>query len=180
MCVQMALGALAGLGGGAAATTAAGAAAGASTLSTIGTLVSVGGSIFSGLQGMAAARAQSKAIEGQKQTEARLNAIEESRARSKFLSAIASQRAELAARGVDLSSPTAIALGQTAAQEMSFEGQSIRSTGQARQIELTNEQRFARARGGQAMLKGIFSGADTLLSAPPDVWRAFRRTGATA
>ena len=171
MCVPGLIGAL-GAGG---AATAAGATAAASTLSAVGTLVSIGGSLISGIQGMQAGRAQAAAIESQRQTEARLTAAQDQRTRSKFASKIAEQRAELAARGVQLDSPTAVALGETAARELSFESQSIRSGGQARDIELSAEARLARSRGASAMMKGVFSAANSFLSAPPDTWSAFKR-----
>ena len=64
-------------------------------------------------------------------------------------------------------------MGQTAAQEMSFAAQSVRSEGQARQIELSNEARLARARGQQGLLTGAFSAAGSLLSGAPKIWPEF-------
>lgn len=173
----------AGLGAGAAgaagAATAAGSVAGAATagslLSTLGTVVGIGGSLLQGIQGARAAEANVAAIAAQKATEAQLNATEELRTRKKFMSAIAQQRAELAAKGVTLDSVTAVALGQTAAQEMSFESQRIRSEGAARQVELSNEQRQMRANRLSSILKGSFQAADTLLTAAPDLWPGFGR-----
>ena len=175
MCIP----ALAGLGLGAgAATTAAGAAATASTLSTIGTIVSIGGSLLGGLQGMQTAKAQSEAIQQQAQTEAQINATQDQRERAQFMSAIAQQRAELAARGVAMDSVTAITLGQSAAQEMAFQSQTTRQGGAARQTELSAAGRAAKAQRGGSMLRGIFSAADTLLTAAPDFWPGLK--GATA
>ena len=151
------------------AATATGAVAAASTLQTIGTLVSIGGALVQGAAGMRAANQQVAAIAEQKRTEAQLTAVQDQRQRAKFASAIATQRAELAARGVQLDSVTAIALGQTAAQEMSFESQATRSGGAARQRELTAEQRMAKAQGLSSMLKGTFSAASSLLTAAPDL-----------
>ena len=168
MCI-LGLGALMGLGG-AGATTATGAAAAANSLSTLGTIVSVGGSLLSGIQGAQAASAQAKALDQQARTEAQLAATQEQRERKQFLSAIAQQRAELAARGVQLDSVTAVALGQTAAQEMSFQGQATRSGGAARVAEISASARAARAGRTGSMLKGIFSAADSVLIAAPDIW----------
>lgn len=168
MCFPMLLSAV-GLGGGAAA---------AGALSTLGTVVSIGGSLLSGIQGMQAAKAQSQAIAEQRATERQLNAVQDQRARSKFATQIAQQRAELAARGVQLDSPTAMALGQTAAQEMSFESQAIRSGGRARDAELSAAQRAARAQGASSLLRGVVSAAGTLMTAPPETWDAFRKGGA--
>lgn len=167
MCFPAILGALGGLGGGVTA-------AGASTLSTLGTIVSIGGSLISGVQGMQAGKAQAAAIEEQRLTEARLTAVQDQRTRSKFASQIAQQRAELAARGVQLDSPTAVALGQTAAQEMSFESQAVRSGGRARDTELSAAARMARMKGNSAMLKGVFSAADTVLSSAVERWKALQ------
>lgn len=175
MCFPAMFAAL-GVGGGAAAT-----AAGATSLaSTIGTVLSIGGSVIGGIQGKQAADAQAAAIGQQRETEAKLTAVQDQRTRAAMMTQIAQQRAELAARGVTLDSPTAMALGQSAAQELSFESQSIRSGGVARDQELSASQRYARAKGSEAMLKGVFSAAKGILDAPPDTWRAFRRGGATA
>lgn len=180
MCIPVIMTAL-GLGTAATATGAiAAAATTASTLSTIGTLVSIGGALAQGIAGMSAAKQQAAAIEDQKKTEAALTATQDQRQRAKFNSAIRQQTAELAARGIQLDSVTAIALGQTAAQEMSFESQATRAGGDARQRELTAEQRAARARGVSSMLKGTFSAAGTLLSAAPDLWPGFMRGGGGA
>lgn len=183
MCIPAAFAALAPVfGGGAAAATAAGAtaaagtaAAGASTLATLGTIFSVGGALIQGVTGLQAANAQVDAIEGQAKTEAQLAATEDQRRRGVMMGQIAQQRAELAARGVTLDSPTAIMLGQTAAQEMSFESQAVRSGGMARQAELSSSATQARAAGVSSMLKGGFTAAGSLLTAAPDLWPGFMR-----
>ncbi len=184
MCFLPAAGFLANLVGGAGAATAAGATAGALTagglLSTVGTIAGIGGSLLQGIQGAQAAKANVAAIEAQRKTEAQLAATEDLRTRKKFGTAMAQQRAELAARGVTLDSVTAVTLGQTAAQELSFESQRIRSEGAARQVELSNEQRQMRANGLSSILKGTFGAADTLLTAAPDLWPGFGRGEAAA
>ena len=184
MCIPGAFAALAGTGGAAAGATAAGATAAAGAtfggaLQTLGTIVGIGGSLIQGIQSANAARAQAAAIDQQRQTEQRLNAVQDQRTRQRFNTAIAQQRAELAARGVSLDSPAAMLLGQIAAQELSFESQAVRSTGFARDAELSAEARMVRARGAEAMLKGTFSAAGTLLKSAPTLWPglADRRIG---
>jgi hypothetical protein len=49
----------------------------------------------------------------------------------------------------------------------------VRSTGQARDQELSSAARATRAEGTQAMLKGGFSAAGTLLKDAPDIWPGF-------
>ena len=126
---------------------------------------------------MAAARAQAAALKVQAETEAQLTAAQDNRQRSQFGSEIARQRAELAARGVTLDSPTAIALGQTAAAEMSFQSQATRSDGLARQVELSAAQRYAKAQGVSALLRGGFGAAGTVLEKATDLWPGFFQTG---
>lgn len=185
MCGPAILGVL-GMGGGAAAgagAAAAGAgaaAAGAGAFSGIGTALSVAGSLAQGIMGMQAAKAQEAAIEQQAETEKQLNAVQDQRTRKKYMAQISQQRAELAARGVDLSSPTSLALGQAAAQEMSFDSQAIRAQGSARQIELDAQAQAARWEGVSSFLKGTFSAADSVLKGSPDLWPGFDRGGATA
>ena len=168
------------LGGGAAtaagATAAAATAGAASGLASLGSILGIAGTLYSGISGMQAANANVAAMEDQKRTEAQLTATQDQRTRQKMASAIRQQNAELAGRGVELDSVTAMMLGQTAAQELSFESQSIRTTGAARQRELTANQREARARGASGLLKGIFSAAGDLVTAAPDLWPGFNRT----
>lgn len=162
------------LGGAGAGATAAGATAGAATVGsvaqTIGTIVGIGGSIVSGIQGARAAKANIAEIEAQKTAEAQMTAVEDRRTRAQYFSVMRRQTAELAARGISLDSPTAILLGQTAAQEMSFASQGVRQTGRAKQDEMTATQRALRARGTSAILSGTMSAADTLLTAAPSLW----------
>lgn len=156
------------------AATAAGATAGAATagssLATLGTIVSVGGTLASAYGQNRAAKGTAQEIENQKATERRISAVEDQRGRRRFMSAIRRQAGELMARGVALDSPTAIALGQTAAQEASYDSQAIRAGSDARQAELTSEQRSLRARGRNALFKGGFSAAGTVLDDAPDLW----------
>tara|TARA_R110000868_G_scaffold54164_6_gene169619 strand:+ start:4626 stop:5159 length:534 start_codon:yes stop_codon:yes gene_type:complete len=163
---------LAALGAGgatAAGATATAATAGAS-LAQLGTYLSIGGSLYQGIAANRAAKENVALIEQQKKTEAQLTAVKEQREVARFKSAIAKQAAELAGRGVQLDSPTAVFLGQTAAQEMSFQAQAIRSGGEATQAELTGQQRAYSARGKMALLKGGLSAAGSWLNREPDDW----------
>ena len=104
---------LAALGAGgatAAGATATAATAGAS-LAQLGTYLSIGGSLYQGIAANRAAKENVALIEQQKKTEAQLTAVKEQREVARFKSAIAKQAAELAGRGVQLDSPTAVFLG---------------------------------------------------------------------
>lgn len=145
-------------------------ATGAGMLSTIGTVLSVGGALMQGAQAKSAADAQAAAIEVQAAQEAQINATQDQRRREEFRIAGAEQVAQLAARGITLDSPTALVLGRSLAQEMSFESQAIRSGGAARQEELSNSAMLARAKGQSDLLRGRVSAASTLLTAAPELW----------
>lgn len=162
MCV-FGLGALAGLGG-AAASGAAGA------LQTLATVASIGGTLYSGVTAYQTGKAQEAVLTQQAKTEAQLNAVQDQRQRSKMESAIAVQRGNIVASGIDLSSPTAVFLGQTAAQELSFESQAIRSGGQARVAELSNQAQLSRANASAGLLKGAIGAASDFLTMGPEVW----------
>ena len=155
-------------------TTAAGAAAGAATagsgLASIGTALAIGGSLFQGIQTYQSSKAQAAALEQQAVNERNLAAVKEQRGRAQFRSAMRKQMAELAARGIAMDSPTAVLLGQTAAQEMAFEGQAIRSEGAARGIELGADARIARGRATSGLLRGTFGAADAFLTGAPKIW----------
>jgi hypothetical protein len=175
MCFPAVAAALPALFGGAA--TAAGATAGAATALTfgqvlqgVGAIAGIGGSIASAVGAKRTAAVNANLIEGQKATEANLTATEDARTRLQFQSAMRRQRAELASRGIDLGSPTAVLLGQNAAQELSFASQSIRSGGAAKQAELTASQRMVRARGMSDFLSGTANAAGTFLTAAPEIW----------
>ena len=171
MCV-MGLGALVGLGG-AGAATAAGATAAATTagtLQTLATIATIGGTLMSGITAYQTGNAQAAAYDAQAKTEAQLTAVQDQRERAKMAGAIAQQRAEVLGRGMDLSSPTAIYLGQTAAQEMSFDSQAIRSGGAARQQELSVQKRISLANASAGLMKGVIGAAGDFLTMGPDTW----------
>lgn len=139
-------------------------------LQVAGLVASVGGALFQGIQASKTYKAEAAAIADQKRTEAQLTAVEDQRTRLKFRSAMRQQTAELAARGIDISSPTAVLLGQTAAQEMSFASQEVRSRGAARQRELTSTEQIAKSKATSSLLNGTFSAAGNFLTGEPDVW----------
>lgn len=171
MCLIAGLGAL-GLGGGAAAGATAAATAGglAQALQVAGLVASVAGPVIAGQQTKQAAGMQAKAYEQQAEQTSRLRAIEEQRTRRQFGGQIRRQAAQMAARGVSLDSPTALYLGQTAAEEMAFAAQTVRQTGMAEASELSTSAQLARFRGQQAAMTGNFTAAGNLLSGAPEVW----------
>ncbi|MDZ7919988.1 hypothetical protein [Rhodoferax sp.] len=180
MCFP-AIAAAVGLGGATAAgATAAAGVASASTLSTLATLATIGGTVIQGISGLNAANQTRAEIAAQAETERQLTATQDARQRAQTMRVIRQQSAELAARGVSLDSPTAIALGQTAAQELAFDSQSIRAGGVARQQEFSSQDRLARANGANSILRGTFGAAGQLLTAAPDLWPGFLRQGGAA
>jgi len=164
--------------GGAGGATAAGATAGAvasagagiSALQTIGTVLAIGGSLYSGIAGAQSAKAQAATIAQQKEDEKALTAVKEQRSRAQFNTQMRKQYAELAGRGVSLDSPTVMLLGEEAAREMSFEAQAIRSGGIATQQELTHQQRIAKANGTKSLIGGVTGAATSVLKYGPEVW----------
>lgn len=173
MCIPALAPLLIGNIGAVTATTAAGAGAFAGIgglLQVAGLATSIGGALFQGMQASKTYKAEAAAIADQKRTEAQLTAVEDQRTRLKFRSAMRQQTAELAARGIDISSPTAVLLGQTAAQEMSFASQEVRSRGAARQRELTSTEQIAKSKATSSLLNGTFSAAGNFLTGEPDVW----------
>ncbi|WP_010140404.1 hypothetical protein [Oceanicola sp. S124] len=162
------------LGAGGAATaagsTAAAATSFASTMQTIGSVLAIAGPVVQGMQVASAAKANVKLVENQKRHQAALDATKADRERRRFQSQLAQQRAELASRGVQLDSATAVLLGQSAAAEMSFNDQAIRSGAQATQAELSAEQVNYRAKASQALLRGGLSAAGAWLDRPADEW----------
>lgn len=162
MCMVAMLSAL-GIGGtSAAGVTAAGASAGAA--------LTIGGSLLQGYQAYQTGKQQERALKVQAENTRALNAVQEQRTRAQFRTAMSKQMAELVGRGVSLSSPTAVLLGQTAAQEMAFESQAIRSEGAARATELSSAATIARNRAVSGLLQGTFNAAGPILSAQPELW----------
>ena len=177
MCVIAALTAIGSAIGGttaagatAAATTAASASAAATGLWAVGTALGVAGSLYGAYSSYQTGKAQAAALGEQAKTERQLNAVQDQRTRREYAAQMRQQAAELAARGVSLDCPTAVLLGQTAAQEMSFASQAVRSDGYATQAELSNGQRLARARGTQGLISGMSSAAGSLVTAAPKLW----------
>lgn len=178
MCIPAMIAAM-GLGGaGAAGATAAGATAAAGTaataLSSIGTAVGIAGGLISGITAYQSAGAQADVLEAQAKQEAALGAMQDQRQRKQFMSQIAQQRAELAARGVQLDSVTAVTLGDTAAREMSFDSQATRSGTSARVAGLKSEAAAAKAGRFSGLLRGVTYAADTFLTAAPDFWPSLK------
>ena len=170
MCILAALSAIGSAAGGATAAGATAAAGAASGLSTLGTALGVVGSLYQGYSTYQTSKDQAAALEQQARTERQINAVRDQRTRREYVSQMRQQAAELAARGVSLDSPTAVLLGQTAAQEMSFASQTVRSEGAATQTELSNGQRLARARATQGLISGAASAAGNLLTGAPKIW----------
>ncbi|MGS4947435.1 hypothetical protein ACVDG3_18305 [Meridianimarinicoccus sp. RP-17] len=139
-------------------------------LQIAGLAASVGGALSQGNMTADAERMQAEALQERAGVERALTGVQDARSRAAFRSEIRRQTAELAARGIDLSSPTAIALGENAAREMTFESQAIRSGGAATQAELSASARSVRARGRQAILTGRTNAAGSVLSAAPQIW----------
>jgi len=163
---------------GSAVSTAAGSVASAVTalpLTGIGTTLAVGGSLIQGVNDHRMGKAQARALEQQARDERNLAAVQESRTRMQMRAQMAQQRAELASRGVSLDSAGAVLLGQTAAQEMAFESQAIRSGGAARTAELSHSARIARGQATQGLLRGGVNAAGSFLTAAPKLWPELAR-----
>lgn len=158
--------------GGAAAAATAGAAAGTgfNLLQTVGLIAGLAGTASQTIATNRSIAEQSAALETQALTERRLNAVEDQRTRAKMDAQIRQQSAELVARNVDLSSPTAVHLGVTAARELSFASQQVRSQGQARQIELSSQQQVLRSRRITSSARGLSTAADMVLTSAPNIW----------
>lgn len=140
------------------------------TIATIGMLVSAGGKIAQGVATNQAAQENAANIREQMATEAQLTAVEDVRLRDQMRAQIGKQRLQLAGRGVNLDSPSAIFLGAQAAAELSYASQSLRSRGAARQAELAAGARASEAKGRMALLTGTLGAAGTVLNAAPDIW----------
>lgn len=153
-----------------AATAASSAASIGSTLQTIGAIAGGTGMLAQGIIGNQTARAQISALEAQKKTEAQIASVEAGRTAREYRRAMRRQTTELAARGIQLDSPTAELLGQTAAQEMSFAQQSVLQNASARRAEMTAAQQGLRSQATSSLLKGTFGAASGLLTASPDLW----------
>lgn len=147
-------------------------------LQAFGTVATVGGALIQGISGYSAGQRQAAQYAEQRQTEAQLTATTDNRQRAEFRSAMAQQRAELAARGIQMDSVTSVLLGRQAAQEMSFESQATRATGQARDKELSMAEQMARADATNSLLTGTFSAASGLISGAPSIWPGLLSGGA--
>lgn len=179
MCFLAGLAGLAGAGTAAAGAGAAAAAGSglASALQIAGLALSVIGPIQQGRAAQSAANAQAKAMDQQKRDQLRLNSIEEQRTRRQFALQTRQQAAQLAARGVSLDSPTALFLGQTAAEEMVFAGQSVRQGGLSEAAELSTAARLTRYRGALNAMEGRYTAVGNFITGAPKVWPSLQ-TGA--
>lgn len=139
------------------------------SLMGIGLAISAVGQVAQGMMAARAANEQAAAVREQKEHEKALYATREVRARKEFRAATARQTAEIANAGVQLDSPSALVLARDAAAEQSFEAQSIRSFGVAKDAELTATERSYRAQASQAMLGGVFGALGTVFKGVPSL-----------
>lgn len=172
MCDPLTLTAAAGAG--AAATGGATAATAGLTLGqlalTAGTLVSSVGTLAAGAAQSAASRDMARQEEAAAATERALGAVEDQRTRDRMRVFMARRSAQLAGRGVQLDSPTAVALADDAARELSFASQSTRSRTAARFDTLTASARQNRALAGRQLFGGAVGAAGGLLTRAPELW----------
>jgi hypothetical protein len=87
-------------------------------------------------------------------------------------SEIGRMMAQMAANGVQLDSPSALALGEKAAREMSFASQSARSVSGARVATLSASARQSRALATSSLIAGGVGAAGAVLTDAPDLWPA--------
>lgn len=135
-----------------------------------GTIASVAGGLRQSRDTAAAIGDQIGYLGQRRITEAGLTAAQDERVRASMRSQLRRQTAELAARGIDMSSPTAVALAEAGARELSFASQAVRSQGAATDAELTASMRsLTGQRRSQVMTGRLQAGAD-LLTGARDLW----------
>lgn len=149
-------------------------------LSGLGTALSIGASLVGGISNYDTNMRNAAHVREQAQTEAQLGGVQDQRLREQMRRQIETQRLEFAGRGVDLSSPSAVFLGQQAATELAFASQAQRSETAARQRELSASERAYRSRATLGLFEGITTAAGDFLTAAPRLWPglADRRVGA--
>lgn len=148
-------------------------------LQAAGAAAAIGGSLIQGIAGYQTGQAQAKAYNAQAVNEARLASIQDQRERDQFQAQIAQQRAELAARGVQLDSVTAVMLGRKAAAEMSYQSQATEAQTWAHGVELTNAAKLAQADALNSLLTGGISAAAYSVQMAPDIWPGLQGSGLT-
>lgn len=130
----------------------------------------VGGTFLGGMSDSSAAAQSANAYARQSAQHMVHGSVEEQRTRAKMRSATRTQASELAGRGIDLGSPTAIYLGQQAGAEMAFAGASVRQNAVADAQEADATAQMYRAKSRQNFLTGSLGAAGTLLTGAPQVW----------
>lgn len=132
------------------------------TLALIGTAVSVGGSVLTGIQGAAAGRAQAKVAKQQAELERRSATTEERNERERARRFRSSQLARFSKAGVLTTGTPSNVLEQTAeAQER--DALSIRFGGKVRQSQALSQAALAKQAGSQALIGGFTKAGSTLL-----------------
>ncbi|MEE3101712.1 MAG: hypothetical protein VX463_18295, partial [Pseudomonadota bacterium] len=147
-----------------------------SLASTIGAGLATAGSLYGAVQQSRSQSAYADAQAQRAQYETMLGAIEDERTRDRMRQELGRTLAQLAARGVQLDSPSALAIGERAARETSFASQSARSGAAARAGTLTAEARQSRALASSALMRGTINAAGSLLTRAPDLWPGLAET----
>jgi sRNA-binding protein len=132
-------------------------------LAAIGTIVSMAGSLVSGIQAQQMGRAQQQAYEQQARADAQAAGYESQQERKRQEAAAAQARAQVGASGVALSgSPTEVLLAN--ARENQLEIDAIRYGSSIRQNNLRTQGQIAKMQGNQAMVGAIFKAGGSVVS----------------
>ena len=162
-----------------------GAAAGAAGGIGLGTILQGAGLLTSVVGGIADAKAQAgvanqnAALAEQQAQDARIRGqIDESRSREEFASIAATQRAQFAAAGVSLDSPTALDIGVETMREAERDAHAVRygAQSQARAYDAESSQYSTQAR--QQRRAGYISSADRILTTAPNIWPGLKKVAA--
>lgn len=128
-------------------------------------VIGAAASIYGGVQQNKAGQAQARIARQEAQQREALGAIEATRVRERMRQQIGLQTAQLAARGLQLDSPTALGLAGAAGEEAFLEEQASRVGTQSAANRLRQEADLSEARGRLALVGGVATGASQLLSA---------------
>lgn len=149
-----------------------------SILQVGGLLASVGGAVFDGIAQSNAASANAKLAARQADEAREIGRLNEERSRQNFREIASTQRAQLAASGVQLDSPTALQIGVETAQEATRDAHAVRHGATSQANNLDAESSLFERQSRNQRQRGFVSAAGTILTQAPSVWRGLRGSNA--
>lgn len=132
--------------------------------------VTIGSQVVGGIQQAQVHKANARMAQIEADQQRDIGRIEEMNARTRMDALISRQAGQLAARGIQLDSASALDLAEAAGREKFMEAQAARFNRESRATSLENESSLSSSYAGGAILGGASRAGATFMNAAPTIW----------